>query len=225
MEKVMPEYEVQGFGRDSGRKRKRTYHGANEEAAIQAASKDGTIVETVTKVADDPPPPAPRVPEFRHWHTKVAGVTHGKRQKVISQCQRLESLMLETEDDNPADRNAIKVIRANGQQLGYINADMAPEIRRDVKAGCLFAVYLTNITGGEPNKPTFGANLMIVRGDPGATQAGLAAYIRSIESEGAFESESPMTHNQAQGKSGCLGVVLIFMVIAVSAFGWAIGRI
>lgn len=43
----MPLYEVHGYGRDTGRKRKKKYEALDEEAAIFKAGDDGTIVETV----------------------------------------------------------------------------------------------------------------------------------------------------------------------------------
>lgn len=54
----MPHFEIHGYGRDTGRKRKRTYVADSEEDAMQKASADGTITETVTRVPDPPQEPA-----------------------------------------------------------------------------------------------------------------------------------------------------------------------
>ncbi len=96
-----------------------------------------------------PPPPEPR---FTHYYTKVVGVTKGNRQQVIRRCGPLESLLFDSEEDNPVDPNAIKVIRQNHEQLGYIQAEMAKEIGQQAKTGYMFAVYLVAITGGEPGQ-------------------------------------------------------------------------
>ncbi len=50
----MPYFDVVGFGRDSGRRRERRYHGKNEDDAINVASADGTIVETISLVPSAP---------------------------------------------------------------------------------------------------------------------------------------------------------------------------
>jgi len=52
---VVPNFEVQGYGRDTNRKRKHTYSARNEEEAILLASHDGTIVETVIRIPEPGP--------------------------------------------------------------------------------------------------------------------------------------------------------------------------
>ncbi|BBO87021.1 hypothetical protein [Desulfosarcina ovata] len=51
----MPRYEIQGKGKDTGRKRKRTYSAASESEARQLAEEDGTLIEEVTEIPPDPP--------------------------------------------------------------------------------------------------------------------------------------------------------------------------
>lgn len=46
----MPLYEVQGFGRDTNRRRKRKYEASDEEGAIFKAGDDGIIVEKVVVI-------------------------------------------------------------------------------------------------------------------------------------------------------------------------------
>lgn len=45
LEPALPRFEVPGIGRDSGRKRKRTYRAINKEKAIEKANNDGIIVD------------------------------------------------------------------------------------------------------------------------------------------------------------------------------------
>ncbi len=105
-----------------------------------------------------------------NWcHTKVAGVSHEnrdgtQRQEIASRCQPGERLRLVAEPDNPVDPNAIKVVRANGEQLGYLKADLAARIQ----AGRFFdsklediIVELTEITGGSRAKPERGVNIAL----------------------------------------------------------------
>ena len=50
----MPRYEVEGYGKKTGRKRKRVYEGADVDDAINRAAADGTLVEAITRRPDVP---------------------------------------------------------------------------------------------------------------------------------------------------------------------------
>jgi len=56
----MPYFEIVGYGRETGRKRVRTYHAKNQEDAILMASADGTIVQMdkIRQLPEPPPEPA-----------------------------------------------------------------------------------------------------------------------------------------------------------------------
>ena len=58
----MPWFELDGIGRDTGRKRTRKYKAANAEEAITKASADGTVVDpaTIRQIGPDDPPPEPK---------------------------------------------------------------------------------------------------------------------------------------------------------------------
>src|SRR5208282_5704676 len=60
----MPYFEVHGYGRDTGRKRKRAYVAESEEDAREQASADGTVTESITRLPDPPPAEVPR--RFEH---------------------------------------------------------------------------------------------------------------------------------------------------------------
>lgn len=51
----MPDYEIKGKGKDTGRKRKRIYSAANEQEARELATSDGTLVEEVNELPPEPP--------------------------------------------------------------------------------------------------------------------------------------------------------------------------
>jgi len=51
----MPSYEVKGKGKESNRSRKRVYSAYDESEAITMAKADGTIVESINVLPDDPP--------------------------------------------------------------------------------------------------------------------------------------------------------------------------
>src|SRR3954462_1757785 len=105
--------------------------------------------------------------QIRHFYTKIAGVTHrnddrSDRQKIIQKCQLFEQLLLDHEEDNPHDPNAIRVCRTNGQQLGYLNSGLASEIASKAKKGYRFGVFIKNITGGRKKGESLGVNLLII---------------------------------------------------------------
>jgi single-stranded-DNA-specific exonuclease len=64
--------------------------------------------------------------------TKVVGVTFAGRQGVIRQMQAGEPLMLRREPGNAYDRNAIRVERLNGVQVGYISKELAAELAKRI---------------------------------------------------------------------------------------------
>lgn len=57
--------------------------------------------------------------------TKVVGVTFENRQEVVAKLQMGDRVWLEREPFNAYDVNAIKVIRNNGEQIGYISRHLA----------------------------------------------------------------------------------------------------
>jgi hypothetical protein len=59
------------------------------------------------------------------FFTKIAGVTHERRQSIVARCSEGERLLLLREPGNPVDPGAIKVLRQNGQHLGYIPAHVS----------------------------------------------------------------------------------------------------
>lgn len=68
-------------------------------------------------------------------YTKVAGVryqnddTGEERQEIISRSFEGEKVMLVPDELNPFDPDAVKVVRLNGEQIGFLNTDLAMEIK------------------------------------------------------------------------------------------------
>lgn len=61
--------------------------------------------------------------------TKVVGVTYEDRQIIINRMNIGEELSLLKEPNNIYDNNAVKVLRSNGEQVGYLNKNLAAEIQ------------------------------------------------------------------------------------------------
>ena len=109
-------------------------------------------------------------PEYdkTYWCT-VAGVRHANddgtsRQEAINQCRPPEVLRLVLEPNNPVDPNAVKVMRQNGKQLGYVPKRLAARMRDHFIKGERWDAILSEITGLEPcPHPWQGANIWLVR--------------------------------------------------------------
>jgi len=105
----------------------------------------------------------------RGFFTKIAGVSHTNpdgtdRQGLIRRCSVGEFLRLVREPANPYDRNAVKVLRHNGDQLGYIPSHvLATGLARDMDRGVSYRAEITALTGR--NKATLGVNIRVVEGE------------------------------------------------------------
>jgi hypothetical protein len=164
--------------------------------------------------------------EIRHMFTKVVGVTMRNpdgvsRQKVVAACSPLEKLKLEHEDDNPADPNAVAVRRKNGQQLGYLRAEIAEEVVRRSKQGYRYGAYVTAITGGTKGKGSRGANLLLIIAEPGVTDRKVQKYANKLAVDPTIvdRQASPV----ARPKIGCL-LKLIVVVLIILWVIWKVAR-
>ena len=94
---------------------------------------------------------------MRPIRTKIVGVTHrnsdgSSRQKILKRMQEEyyegDLLYLEAEPENPYDENAIKVMNAEDEQIGYLSRDLAKTLAKRMDNGEEFSVELLEITGG-----------------------------------------------------------------------------
>lgn len=76
-----------------------------------------------------------KIPSVFVYETKVVGVSKentdgSSRQEIIrNEVEEDDKLSLEAEPSNPFDPNAIKVLSKNGNQIGYLNAEMAEKVK------------------------------------------------------------------------------------------------
>jgi len=89
-----------------------------------------------------------------HYFTDIVGVAHenadgSSRADIIRQCDRLETLELEHEADNPHDPNAIRVCRSDGGQLGYLSRYVARHVAEEMAADYSFVGFFAGFTGGQ----------------------------------------------------------------------------
>lgn len=118
----MPYFIVEGKAKASGRKIKpRRFMALHAEAAVAKAKKSGMIPEKVELL------------KVSHFVCEVAGASHDNpdgtsRQAIVKKCKRLETVILQHEVGNRYDKHALQIVRATGEQVGYIPKELADDI-------------------------------------------------------------------------------------------------
>lgn len=119
------------------------------------------------------------------FFTKIAGVSHENsdgtfRQSIIKRCRPGEILRLVREPNNAHDANAVKVLRRNGEQLGYLPGHVVMTgLARDIDRGTQFRVEIKDITGG--GRQTLGVNIRITELDePHASEGTPSLYVNAL---------------------------------------------
>lgn len=98
-------------------------------------------------------PPRVKPPRRRTIRTKIRGVSEcnddgTSRQSLIRGCRAGEVLIARREPWNRYDKNAIAVVTASGEQLGYLSSDLAEQLAPLADAQVEFAIRIAEITGG-----------------------------------------------------------------------------
>ena len=101
----------------------------------------------------------------RGFFTKVAGVSIGNRQEIISKIVNGTELCIVREKDNSYDPNAVGIYWGQ-YQIGYIPRDVAAKIAPQIDGGQKFRIKVSQITGG--GEKWLGVNVFIeknIRGE------------------------------------------------------------
>jgi hypothetical protein len=121
---------------------------------------------------------------LEHFFGQVAGESHRNddgtdRQAIIRRCRVGELLVLQHEPDNPHDINAIRVLRQNGEQIGYLEREFAGEVVSRSAKGRHYHALIAGI--GRPRRSAFyGVALLIVVENDGANDTEVVAYAHKI---------------------------------------------
>lgn len=90
--------------------------------------------------------------------TKIAGTrykndgTGVSRQELIAKAKIGEYLLLVPEPNNKFDTDAIRIFRANGDQLGFLDTDLAMEINSRLNKRIKVTAKINAISGEFPDK-------------------------------------------------------------------------
>lgn len=87
-------------------------------------------------------------------HTKIVGVTYDNpdgtdRQTIIASLTLQSQITLSRDYGNIYDPNAIAVLTAAREQIGFINRDIASELAPKMDLGSTYFVKITSLTGGD----------------------------------------------------------------------------
>lgn len=106
--------------------------------------------------------------ELGSFFTKVAGVTFEGRQRIVARCSVGERLTLIRDPRNRHDPGAIKVLRSNGEQLGFIPSDVSrggdpSGLAFQMDRGDKFQCRIKDLTGGDGFN--LGVNIEVLEGE------------------------------------------------------------
>ena len=100
--------------------------------------------------------------------SKVKGVSHTNadgrsRQQIIREkCRPGMDLVLRREPNNAYDPDAIAVF-CDGEQVGYVTAEIADTFAEDLDAGAIeMRAVVSEVTGGTAEKTTLGLNIYVL---------------------------------------------------------------
>jgi single-stranded-DNA-specific exonuclease len=112
------------------------------------------------------------------FHTKVAGVTFEGRQTIIQSLSPGQPLVLQREPSNPHDPHAVKVLKDDGQQVGYLSARVAARLAPTIDSGVRYSANVAQITGGGEDR-SFGVNIYLQREEVAADDVDPGRLLRT----------------------------------------------
>lgn len=100
--------------------------------------------------------------EAKQFFTKLAGVTFDNRQNVIRGLKSGEELFMERQPNNSFDSNAILIKNSNGKEIGFLKADLAKFLAKEIDENFAeYKIIVIAITGQD--NQSYGVNVLISR--------------------------------------------------------------
>jgi len=96
-----------------------------------------------------------KIPSVMVYDTKVVGVSKPNedgtsRQEIIrKEVEEEDKLTLQEETENPHDPNAVKVLSKSGNQMGYLNREIAQTVRSAILNEAEVHATVTWVNGNE----------------------------------------------------------------------------
>jgi hypothetical protein len=125
-----------------------------------------------------------------HFFTKAVEVSERNpdgvgRQVIIVLLSPSEPLRLAHEPANPHDPNAIAVLNAAGERIGYLDSELAARIVERTRLGCQYHAFVKEVTTGEA-QAAVGVNLLIIEAKPGVPYDKVRTYIGDTNLKAAW---------------------------------------
>jgi HIRAN domain len=159
---------------------------------------------------------------LRHFFGNVAGESHrnadgSDRQAIIPRCRVGDLLVLEHEPDNPHDINAIRVLRQNGEQIGYLEREFAGEVVSRSAKGWRYHAVIAGL-GRSRRSALYGVSLLLIVDGDGASDAEVMAYAREILSRDLqVEASTPQVPRPSSSWTWLVAGALVAAALAVIA--------
>jgi hypothetical protein len=158
----------------------------------------------------------PHASRVRYFFVRVAGETYPnrdgtKRQTIIENCRTGEPIILAPEPDNPQDENAVRVLRVDGSQIGYLQRGMATRLVDNLSEVSAF------VGGVDRTGPYLSVSLLLVLSD-GQDVAVVATYARELLEDRLRDQRKPRARRVAL-------IAILVLLVTLEAWWWlASGR-
>lgn len=185
----MPFYRVTGV-----------YRKTDQRACVGVRAKAETTA--ANKVSRDEGITVQKVEPVNVWCFKcrIAGTSHNNRdgsdrQLILKRCKPPEKLLLEHETNNRHDKHAIRLLRSDRSQIGYVPQDVAADIVDGfhVVNGCKTSAVLVNVQPFGTDTDLLTGELIIVVASNTATEVEIQNHLATAPLPVPIKSIPPLS--------------------------------
>ena len=155
----------------------------------------GEVAEPVALEPGDAEDAAPgNAATVRHFYTRVVGLPYPNadgtsRREAVTGLRRWERVRLVHRPDNPADANAVAVLRVSDErQLGYLPAAAAADVVVAARGGTRYLALVAQVSGGDDllsiGQP-LRAEIVVLALERGASKSMARRYALDLMNRGA----------------------------------------
>jgi hypothetical protein len=125
-------------------------------------------------------------------------------------------------EDLPRFPNAVRVYLPDGEQIGYLNSELADEVAGRLHRGWRYRAFISEITGGVEDAPTYGVNLLVVAAKPKTPEQEFDSYVTQVRSAGS--TGSPAGCASCGGCCGLIAAALLLLLTGLTAVVVSLAR-